>query len=393
MARPAGRPAADDVAQVGAGDARRGVGEGVGRGVGVEQQGPPPGGEVLLRAVDGAAVVHRHRPRRPFEVAHLVGRDPRRVLVAETADPVVVPVVLVEQLALVAALDHGQRPLVRSHVGEVDADRQGAVVGVGPEGDVLVPLHLLAPLRPLEVELGVVVADVGAHQVGRQVDDRPPGGELPEQGVVVHRARHPPQARGLGRVPRLQVEDLVRDGDGAAALHHLVGGRPEPLHLVRRDVRLDQQVSVGEIRVALVLGDPHGGWQGGLGHGGSSCGCGCRCSDRWIWFRWEKGHMQIQGLRSSYDKVGEIVFFGRMLDKIRLHSRGSESSGRLQPRPRARRPVPPLSPGGVRPPGSKGAVRWNRWRDPRMVFRERKAPQRRRDPDLESVHGETRLAR
>ena len=28
--------------------------------------------------------------------------------------------------------------------------------------------------------------------------------------------------------------------------------------------------------------------------------------------------MQIPNLRSSYEKVGEIVFFGRMLDKIRL---------------------------------------------------------------------------
>jgi hypothetical protein len=32
--------------------------------------------------------------------------------------------------------------------------------------------------------------------------------------------------------------------------------------------------------------------------------------------------MKIAGLRSSYEKVGGIVFFGRMLDKIRLHARG-----------------------------------------------------------------------
>lgn len=30
--------------------------------------------------------------------------------------------------------------------------------------------------------------------------------------------------------------------------------------------------------------------------------------------------MRIPGLRSSYDKVGQLVFFGRMLDKIRLHA-------------------------------------------------------------------------
>lgn len=36
--------------------------------------------------------------------------------------------------------------------------------------------------------------------------------------------------------------------------------------------------------------------------------------------------MSIPGLRSSYDEVGGIVFFGRMLDKIRL-----EAAGRLPP--------------------------------------------------------------
>ena len=36
--------------------------------------------------------------------------------------------------------------------------------------------------------------------------------------------------------------------------------------------------------------------------------------------------MKIAGLRSSYERVGGIVFFGRMLDKIRLHA-----AGRLPP--------------------------------------------------------------
>lgn len=33
--------------------------------------------------------------------------------------------------------------------------------------------------------------------------------------------------------------------------------------------------------------------------------------------------MSISGLRSPYEKVGEIVYFGRMLDKIRLHAKNS----------------------------------------------------------------------
>lgn len=32
--------------------------------------------------------------------------------------------------------------------------------------------------------------------------------------------------------------------------------------------------------------------------------------------------MPIEGLRSPYDQVGGMVFFGRMLDKIRLHAAG-----------------------------------------------------------------------
>jgi len=32
--------------------------------------------------------------------------------------------------------------------------------------------------------------------------------------------------------------------------------------------------------------------------------------------------MEISGLRSPYDQVDDIVYFGRMLDKIRLHEQG-----------------------------------------------------------------------
>ena len=32
--------------------------------------------------------------------------------------------------------------------------------------------------------------------------------------------------------------------------------------------------------------------------------------------------MHIEGLRSPYDQVGGLVFFGRMIDKIRLHADG-----------------------------------------------------------------------
>jgi len=32
--------------------------------------------------------------------------------------------------------------------------------------------------------------------------------------------------------------------------------------------------------------------------------------------------MKVPGLRSSYEKVGDIVYFGRMLDKVRLQAAG-----------------------------------------------------------------------
>jgi gluconokinase len=32
--------------------------------------------------------------------------------------------------------------------------------------------------------------------------------------------------------------------------------------------------------------------------------------------------MNVTGLRSPHDKTGGIVYFGRMIDKIRLHAEG-----------------------------------------------------------------------
>ena len=33
--------------------------------------------------------------------------------------------------------------------------------------------------------------------------------------------------------------------------------------------------------------------------------------------------MEIHGLRSAYETIGSVVYFGRMLDKIRLHAVGA----------------------------------------------------------------------
>jgi hypothetical protein len=33
-------------------------------------------------------------------------------------------------------------------------------------------------------------------------------------------------------------------------------------------------------------------------------------------------HVRELGVRSPYDKVGDLLYFGRMLDKIRSHAKG-----------------------------------------------------------------------
>jgi hypothetical protein len=42
-----------------------------------------------------------------------------------------------------------------------------------------------------------------------------------------------------------------------------------------------------------------------------------------VFFDFLRGMPNVPGLRSPYAKVGRLVYFGRMLDKIRLHARGA----------------------------------------------------------------------
>ena len=45
------------------------------------------------------------------------------------------------------------------------------------------------------------------------------------------------------------------------------------------------------------------------------------------WLNLSEKHMEIPGLRSPYETVGGIVYFGRMLDKIRLNAAGALPPG------------------------------------------------------------------
>ena len=151
----------------------------------------------------------------------------RDVGVGQRADPHVA-VVEVEQRPVVAARDEPDLAHARLDVLEEHADREQVVVGVRPELDVLVPLHLFPAVRGLEVELGVVELHVRPDEVGDDVDDRRRRRELPVRLVQVGRRAEPAQPRLVGGVAGVEVEDHVRFGERAALLDELVGHRAQP---------------------------------------------------------------------------------------------------------------------------------------------------------------------
>ena len=173
----------------------------------------------------------------------------------EAADPLALVVVLIHDRAVVASGQNPERPLLGVAVEHVGAGRAGAVVGVRPERDVLVPLHLVAALRPFEVELGLVEFHVRADEIGDGVRQRRVGARrvFPVGGMMIVHARKPPQARVLAGVALVDVPDVVRLGDAAALVHHLVGGAAQPLDPAVGQEFLEQDVAVLEIELALLL--------------------------------------------------------------------------------------------------------------------------------------------
>ena len=155
-----------------------------------------------------------------------------------------------------AAGQHAERPLIGRAVEHVGAGGAGAVVGVRPERDVLVPLHLVAALRPFEIELRLVELDVRADQVGDRIGQRRAlaRGIFPVQRMMIVHAGEPAQARVRGRVALVEVPGLVRFGDLAAAVDHLVGDGAQLLDPAVGQELLQQDVAVLEIELALLLG-------------------------------------------------------------------------------------------------------------------------------------------
>ena len=97
-----------------------------------------------------------------------------------------------------------------AHIGgdvfEEYAQGQGAVVGMWPELDVLMPFDFLAAPGRFEVQLAVVKLDIRPDQVFDYVYEDGLADEFPERGMQVRRGDKSTQARVLRRMVRLQVE-------------------------------------------------------------------------------------------------------------------------------------------------------------------------------------------
>src|SRR5439155_16996780 len=126
-------------------------------------------------------------------------------------------------------------------------------VGVRPEADVVVPLHLLAALRPFEIQLGVMELHVGADQVGDDVREDRLQAVIPETRVLLHGVRNAAQPRRVRAMLGLQVENRVRLRHLAAALDQLLGGGAQPRDPFVADRALHVKIALAEILLALGL--------------------------------------------------------------------------------------------------------------------------------------------
>src|SRR5690606_34471141 len=146
--RPANRLAAHDRLIVLRLQRVAGGGEGVRRRRDVEQKRTRNIRIVGRGILQGTAVLYGYRTGRTGKIDRLRDIEGRRVLGAETADPLAILVVLVVERSVVTAGHDRQRALLEPAVVDVGTDRARAVIGMRPETDVLVPFHLVAAAGP-----------------------------------------------------------------------------------------------------------------------------------------------------------------------------------------------------------------------------------------------------
>src|SRR5215471_169302 len=133
--------AADEKACVPGGSGRGHDGEGVGRGIDVEEERAHPRRVVGGRAVHYAAVDEDHGARGPAELASAIGSEGGDIAWGDGPRPVPVIVELVEDGPAMGAGQRGERTLLGARVLQVDAEGEDAAVGVRPRLDVLVPAN------------------------------------------------------------------------------------------------------------------------------------------------------------------------------------------------------------------------------------------------------------
>ena len=230
----------------------------VGRRIRVQKQGTPSVGMVWPGAVNQTAVMNGDGSGRPRQILGFRCIDAPGVFVADAADPLVPGVVLIEELALVASGDGGERPLLIAYVIEVNAYCERAVVGVRPVGNVLMPFYLLAAFRPFEIQFGVMEFYVRSHQIGCHVGNDGLRRKFPVGGVMFDGVAQPAKTRIVRGVTVLQIEHGIRFAHGTAAPHHFVRDVDQALNPVLGHDAFNEQVPVIKVELTLLLGKPSG---------------------------------------------------------------------------------------------------------------------------------------
>src|SRR5688572_1098983 len=181
--------------------------------------------------------------------------QPAGVYIADANEEPPVAVILAVERSFMAAAREAQGTLLHRAAVDVHADRDGAVVGVRPGRNVLVPLEAARALLRLHVELGMMELDVRPDDVGGKVGHHWIADELPEHWMLVLRAGHAMQPRRGRRMALFEHPDVVSARDPAAALHQLVERILQTPHPGRRHVVGKHEKAIGEKSRALGLGE------------------------------------------------------------------------------------------------------------------------------------------
>src|ERR1700722_8570474 len=223
-----------------------------------------------------------------------------------------------ENRPAMAAGDAGQRPLLRRHVVEIDAERHRAVVGVRPSRNVLVPIDDLARARVFVVELARVKLDVGPDKIRGDVGERRFAADAPEIGVAIDERTQPADMRVVRPMLRADIEFLVRPRDAAALLDEFErAGAQHFLPLVGDQSRRREETAL-EILLALRLAQ-HARLMGEDGFGGHSL---LSLASVWVELRSRSARIEpLLSARGGTEVCGEPAFADMRVKRKRMKIR------------------------------------------------------------------------